>query len=100
MKAPNAGIADLNRTLDGIYDDYRTVSLNAKYNGECLSHAIRFNRMLEIIIAVGASGSGIAGLALWKSDYGQFAWGGISVAAILVSIIKPILNLGQDIEGY
>jgi hypothetical protein len=100
MKARNADIADLNRTLEGIYDDYRNVSLNAKYNGECLSRAIRANRVLEIVIAVGASGSGVAGLTLWKSDYGQLAWGAISVAAILVSIIKPILNIGHDIEKY
>jgi hypothetical protein len=100
MKASNADIADLNRTLEGIYDDYRTISLNAKYNGERLSQAIRTNRVLEIIIAVGASGSGITGLTLWKSDYGQLAWGAISLAAIFVSIVKPILNLGQDIEGY
>lgn len=100
MKASPADIADLNRTLEGIYDDYRTVSLNAKYNGERLSRAIRSNRILEIIIAVGASGSGVAGLTLWKSDYGQLAWGTISVVAIFVSIIKPILNLGHDIEEY
>ena len=74
--------------------------LNAKYNGERLSRAIRTNRILEIIIAVGASGSGIAGLTLWRSDYGQLAWGIISIAAIFVSIIKPILNLGNYIEEY
>lgn len=100
MNTSIAEIADLNRTLEGVYDDYRTISLNAKYNGERLSEATRNNRILEIIIAVGASGSGIAGLALWKSDYGQLAWGAISLAAILVSIVKPILNLGQDIEEY
>lgn len=100
MTASPADIADLNRTLEGIYDDYRTVSLNAKYNGERLSRAIRTNKMLEIIIAVGASGSGIAGLTLWKSDYGQLAWGMISLVAVLVSITKPILNLGNDIEEY
>ena len=102
MKAPTAAhrIADLNNTLEGIYDDYRTIALNHKYNGERLTKTTQSNRILEIIIAVGASGSGIAGLALWKTDYGQFAWGGISAAAIFVSIIKPILNLGHDIEEY
>jgi len=100
MKVPDANrrIADLNRTLEGIYDDYRTLLLNVKYNGERLRTATRKNRILEFIIAVGASGSGIAGFALWKTDSGQYAWGAISGAAILVSIIKPILNLGHDIE--
>lgn len=55
---------------------------------------------MEIVIAVGASGSGIAGLTLWKSDYGQYAWGAISGLAILVSIIKPIWNLGRSIEEH
>jgi hypothetical protein len=102
MKAPpqNHRIADLNRTLEGIYDDYRTVLLNSKYNGIRLQRAIRWNRGLEVLIAVGASGSGIAGLTLWKSDYGQYGWGAISVSAILVSIIKPIWNLGREIEEY
>jgi hypothetical protein len=93
-------IADLNRTLEGIYDDYRTILLNAKYNGARLGRVRRWNRILEFIIAIGASGSGIAGFTLWKSDYGQFVWGAISAAAIIVSIIKPILNLGHDIEEH
>jgi hypothetical protein len=102
MKGPtqNHRIADLNRTLEGIYDDYRTILLNAKYNGVRLKGATRWNRCLEILIAVGASGSGIAGLTLWKSDYGQYAWAAISSLAILVSIIKPIWNLGRSIEEH
>jgi hypothetical protein len=102
MNSNDAGrrIGDLNSTLEGIYDDYRTISLNKKYNGEQLATALSHNRISEIIIAVGASGSGIAGLTLWKSDYGQYAWGLISFLAILVSILKPILNFGQRIEEY
>lgn len=102
MKAPpqDRRIADLNRTLEGIYDDYRTILLNAKYNGVRLQKATRWNRCLEIVIAVGASGSGVAGLTLWKSDYGQYAWGAVSALAIFVSIIKPIWNLGRSIEDY
>lgn len=102
MKSNHTGrrIADLNSTLEGIYNDYRTIVLNKKYNGEQLATILSHNRIAEIIIAVGASGSGIAGLTLWKTNYGQYAWGLISIVAILASIIKPILNYGQKIEEY
>lgn len=102
MNAPDAErrIADLNSTLEGIYDDYRTISLNTKYNGERLAQVTWWNRAFEVMVAVGASGSGVAGLALWKSEHGQLAWGAISAAAILVSIVKPILNFGSRIEEY
>ncbi|HEV8679726.1 MAG TPA: hypothetical protein VGQ90_10155 [Stellaceae bacterium] len=93
-------IADLNRTLEGIYDDYRTILLNAKYNGERLRRVRRLNRILEFVIVIGASGSGIAGFTLWKTDYGQYAWGTISAAAIIVTILKPILDLDHDIEEH
>ena len=99
MPDPNR-IADLNRTLEGIYDDYRTILLNAKYNGERLRKVEEWNRILEFVIAIGASGSGIAGFTLWKTDYGQYAWGTISAAAIIVSVAKPILNFGYDIEEH
>lgn len=68
----NHRIDDLNRMLEGIYDDYRTILLNTKYNGVRLQTSTYWNRLLEIIVGV----------------------------AILVSLIKPIWNLGRSIEEY
>src|SRR6516165_3660759 len=93
-------LADLNRSIDGIYQNLVEVQARYRWSAQLLRKSTRANRILEIIIAVGASGSGVAGLALWKSDIGQYIWGCIAGASILVSVVKPILNPASTIEKY
>jgi hypothetical protein len=55
---------------------------------------------MEVLIAVGATGSGVAGLAVWTTDYGTVAWGLISTISILLATIKPPLKLTEKVEAY
>jgi hypothetical protein len=93
-------LADLNRSIAGIYENFVEVKVRHRWTAQLLRKSTRTNRILEIIIAVGASGSGVAGFALWKSEIGQYIWGSISGASILFSVVKPILNPASTIEKY
>jgi hypothetical protein len=83
-----------------IYDALRTVLLNKKYYAARLSRYQSYNLLMEIFIAVGATGSGVAGFAVWQMNGGKFVWGVISGASIILAIVKPLLRLTERVEGY
>lgn len=87
--------------LKYIYNSYRTSLLNRKYYGQRLTIFQRYNTIMEILIAIGAAGSGgVAGLAIWGSITGQYAWLFISGIATVLGVVKPILQFGRHIENY
>jgi hypothetical protein len=86
--------------LKNIHDEYRTALLNKKYYGARLQRYRRLNRMLEILIAVGAAGSAIAGFSVWQQGYGVTVWAVISGTSIVLATIKPLLDLPAQIERY
>jgi len=83
-----------------IYDGLKTLQLNKTYYGRRLDQLKRYNMILEILIASGASGSGIAGIAVLKAGSGQILWGVLSEIAIVLSIAKPFLKLSDRISSY
>lgn len=107
MSAAKEVIATINEVdalrvqLRQIYNTYRTALLNRKYYGHKLSRYQDYNFYTEIAIAIGATGSGgIAGLAIWGTITGKFAWLTISGGATVLSVIKPVLQFGKQIEKY
>jgi hypothetical protein len=84
-----------------IYNSYRTALLNRKYYGHRLTLFQKYNTVAEIFIAIGAAGSGgVAGLAIWGSITGQYAWLFISGIATVLGVVKPVLQFGRHIENY
>jgi hypothetical protein len=101
MNEPVEGVETAKTQLRYIYNSYRTALLNRKYYGERLSVYQKYNTATEILIAVGAAGSGgVAGLAIWGSITGQYAWLLISGVATVLGVIKPVLQFGRHIENY
>src|SRR5271165_511917 len=92
----------LNETLlMYIYDTYRTAALNRSYYASKLAKYQTYNSIMEVSIAVGATGSGgVAGLAIWGSLSGQYAWLFVSGIATVLGVVKPILQFGKEIEKY
>jgi hypothetical protein len=87
--------------LKYIYDSYRTALLNRRYYSAKLARFQKYNSFMEIAIALGATGSGgVAGLAIWGSITGQYAWLLITAVATILGIVKPVLQLGKEIEKY
>lgn len=58
-----------------IYDALRDFLLNQKYFGYRLTLYRKYNFWMEMLIAIGATGSGVAGFSLWQKNYGQLIWG-------------------------
>jgi hypothetical protein len=83
-----------------IYNEYRKMALNKKYYGARLQRFKLYDLIMEYLIAAGATGSGIAGWALWKSDYGGLVWALISGVSISLAIAKPLLKIADKIENY
>jgi len=89
--------------LRNIHREFRTALLNRKYYGCRLDWYQKVNRWLEIIIALGtttATGTGIASFAIWKDGAGVIVWGVVSGLSILLSTLKPIIDLPKQIERY
>ena len=86
--------------LGEIYEMYRTSALNKSYYGALLARYQRFNTALEIAIAVGATSSGVSGLALWSSTQGKVIWGTIAAVSSVLAVAKPILQLNKTVERY
>lgn len=87
--------------LKYIYDAYRNAALNRAYYGERLMRFQKYNSWIEIAIALGATGSGgVAGLAIWGTITGAYAWLLISGVATVLGVVKPVLQWGKVIENY
>jgi hypothetical protein len=94
-------IGSFRAQLRYVYNSYRTALLNRKYYGERLTTYQRYNYAMELSIAIGATSSGgVAGLAVWGSITGQYAWLIISGIATILSVAKPALHLSRNIERY
>lgn len=94
---------DAKRAARLVAEEYRTASLNQAYFGCLLSGVASRNRVLEILIAIGATGAtgtGVASLTIWKEGWGVVAWGLISAVSILLATVKPFLNWPTLIEQY
>lgn len=53
------------------------------------------NFWMELIIAITAPGSAVAGLAFWETDLGKSAWVGLALTASLAALVKPLLKLDK-----
>jgi hypothetical protein len=83
-----------------IYDGCKNFLLNKKYYGKRLARYRFLNFWMEMFIALGATGSGVAGFAVWQTGYGQYAWATLAAISIILSIAKPLLGLSTRIENY
>ena len=55
---------------------------------------------MEVTVAGGAAGSGLAGLTVWQTEGGKAVWAALSAAFIIVAFLKPFLKLSDSIEAY
>jgi hypothetical protein len=89
--APEAE-ARLTEQLEVLYDHYRDACLNQKYYGHRYVHAERWNKGLEIAIAIGSATSTIGAWPLWQSGVGKVIWAGIAGISTILAVLKPFIN--------
>jgi len=83
-----------------VYDLLRTARLNVKYYSRRLAVIERDNFLLELVIAISAPSSAIAGLFFWDTEAGELVWKGFGILAALFAVIKPLLKLTEKIKKY
>lgn len=71
-----------------VYNQQRTACLNAKYYGHKLRALERETFWTDVIIAIAAPTSGIAGLAMWQGEWGRAIWTWIPTLATFLVVIK------------
>jgi hypothetical protein len=71
-----------------VYNQQRTACLNAKYYGHKLRSLERESRLVDVIIAIAAPTSGVAGLAMWQSTVGKEFWPWIPTLATFLVLYK------------
>src|ERR1700722_6185071 len=96
-----SSVKKVNAQLGVIYDTYRTALLNKLYYGARLESYRKINMWVEILIAIGATTSGVSGFALWKIEpYGPIVWGAFAGLVAVLAIAKPFLQFSKAIERY
>ncbi|MFC5474644.1 hypothetical protein [Paraherbaspirillum soli] len=82
-----------------VYDLYKTARLNVKYYSSRLARVERENLCLEILIAITAPTSAVAGIWFFKTDIGKILWVSLSAIATIAAVIKPFLGLPTRIKN-
>ena len=87
-----------NAFVQSIWDSARTARLSELYYGEQVDALGRSNFLAELLVLIAASGSGIAGWAVWQGQIGGTAWAMISGLAALLAVAKPLLAFDRKIR--
>ena len=83
----------------GLYDEYRTSLMNAKYYGQRLRWLKLTSIASDVIVALAASAA-FAGFAIWKASPGAVLLSIILGASALISAARPVLRLPDKIDRY
>jgi len=83
-----------------VYDKIRTARLNVKYYSRRLQVLERFSLILDLILAVAAPTSAVAGLWFWESELGRVTWQFLGIPAAMAAVLKPVLGLTKRIKDY
>ena len=89
----------LGNQLTEIYNMLCRSGMNKEYYGASLHSTQRVNDILEIIIALGTTGSGISALTIWSiKPFGPWIWGVLAGTSAVLAVAKPIVQLNRRIE--
>jgi hypothetical protein len=85
--------------VERLWDDARTARLSELYYGQQLRSLTRWNFAVELLVAIAASGSGIAGWAVWQDKIGTPLWACVAGGAAILAVAKPLLTLDRRIRN-
>jgi hypothetical protein len=82
-----------------VYDEYRTARLNVKYHEGLLRRYQMLNFWIELLLAVTAPSSAIAGLWFWNTPVGSYAWKSLGVITAVLALARPLLKLTDRMQA-
>ena len=92
--------ADQDHPVWTVYDRLRSARLSELYFCRRLQFHERLSFGMDLVLAISAPTSALAGLFLWKTAAGQEVWKWLAVVAALVAAVKPLLHLTKRIKDY
>jgi hypothetical protein len=54
--------------------------------------------VLDLVLAITAPSSAVAGLWFWQSHYGALAWKALGIVAACVAVTKPLMHMTRRIK--
>jgi len=90
--------SDIPKQVIEIYSLMCRAALNKEYYGAKLHRYQTASIWMDILIAIGTTGSGVSALTVWDTHYGKLVWATLSIASTLLALAKPILQIGKTIE--
>jgi hypothetical protein len=85
--------------FDAIYEAYDKSLVSERYYASRLTFYRQINKVYEIVLAIGTSAA-IAGWAVFQENPGKTFWAIFSGIVTILVILKPILQIPQDIEYF
>lgn len=90
--------------LAEIYTLMCRAAMNKEYYGAKLARSQLVSTWMDILIAIGAAGSGLSALTIWNTEYGKpvwtVSWAILSLVAAVLALAKPIVQLNKRIERF
>jgi hypothetical protein len=86
--------------IDYMLRTYYNTAIMERYYGYLSRRYSRLEKGIEILIAVGATGSSVSGWTLWQHEWGRLIWATIAGFASVLAISKPILSLRKYTLQY
>jgi hypothetical protein len=90
---------DPNHAVWDVYDLRRTCRLNVKYY-QRLGEKLRTQSFrTELLLAITAPSSAVAGLVFWSTEFGKIIWTILGFLAAFFSVAKPLLHFTEKIQN-
>jgi hypothetical protein len=96
--------------LQDVYELKCISRMNALYYERRLGHVQQWSFIMEVLIALTATGSGVAAIATGSSsspsltlfgvNIGQWTWHVLALTAAIVAVVRPIYAPGRKIETF
>ena len=87
-----------------IYTLMCRAGMNKEYYGVKLARSQLVSSWMDILIAIGATGSGLSALTIWNTEWGKpvwtTLWAVLSLVAAVLALAKPIVQFNKRIERF
>ena len=93
----NSERESLRAQLRDLYGLYRTALLSVKYYSFALTCWRIANKTIEILLALGTTGTA---WAIWKTEAGGYVWMIVAAASAVLCLLKPIVRPSEKIEKF
>lgn len=82
-----------------VYDEYRDTLYYVKAHRTKIQRLSKFNRWLDIAIAIFTPSSAVAGIFFWDTQAGRIVWNILISLASVLAVSKPLLKFDKQVKA-